>query len=220
MKQYNFNKVRNFSREVGGARDVYGGKETITAITGYRMPLEAMAPVGQVLPAGTPFSADDLNKVARPHFAFALNAAAGATDTTIQVVKEEEGTRAKAGMRVILLPATIADITAVGGTAVEITAVDTSNANYDVLTLATGGLGAAGTVGDIIVEATDAGEIKVIPTTTSFADIPTYGDEEIQLVDLVTHCNAIYVRRVPPIHPAIREYMNAHGYFVRFYGGY
>lgn len=40
---------------VGGLRNVYGGKAEVTLPTGYNMALEDMPPVGNVLPAGTPF---------------------------------------------------------------------------------------------------------------------------------------------------------------------
>ena len=43
--------------------------------------------------------------------------------------------------------------------------------------------------------------------------------ETTQLVDLVHICNVIYARRCAPVHPMIRNYMNTHGYFVRFYDG-
>ena len=55
---------------VGGLRNVYGGKAEVTLPTGYNMALEDMPPVGNVLPAGTPFGCDDFAKTT----AFTANA--------------------------------------------------------------------------------------------------------------------------------------------------
>lgn len=216
---YNYNKMREYSMTVGGLRNVYGGKAEVTLPTGYNMALEEMPPVGNVLPAGTPFGCDDFAKTAQPHYAFAVNAVVETTATQVQVKKDFEGTRARVGMVLMHLPNNVTDLDYTG-TGVTVTAIDDSNAGYDVLTLSA----AVGTlaVDDILVEASAVGAgatIKVIPTATSFADIPCYGDEQTQLVDLVHICNVIYARRCAPVHPMIRNYMNTHGYFVRFYDG-
>jgi hypothetical protein len=208
---YNYNKMRKYSMTVGGLRNVYGGKAEVTLPTGYNMALKDMPPVGNVLPAGTPFGCDDFAKTAQPHYAFAVNAVVETTATQVQVKKDFEGTRARVGMVLMPLPNNITDLDYT---------IDDSNADYDVLTLSA----AVGTlaVDDILVEASAVGSgatIKVIPTATSFADIPCYGDEQTQLVDLVHICNVIYARRCAPVHPMIRNYMNTHGYFVRFYDG-
>ena len=137
----------------------------------------------------------------------------------MQVKKDFEGTRARVGMVLMHLPNDVTDLDYTG-TGVTVTAIDDSNADYDVLTLSAA-VGALA-VDDILVEASAVGSgatIKVIPTATSFADIPCYGDEQTQLVDLVHICNVIYARRCAPVHPMIRNYMNTHGYFVRFYDG-
>ena len=199
---------------VGGLRNVYGGKAEVTLPTGYNMALEDMPPVGNVLPAGTPFGCDDFAKTAQPHYAFAVNASVEASATQVQVKKDFEGTRARVGMVLMHLPNDVTDLDYTG-TGVTVTAIDD-----DVLTLSAA-VGALA-VDDILVEASAVGAgatIKVIPTATSFADIPCYGDEQTQLVDLVHICNVIYARRCAPVHPMIRNYMNTHGYFVRFYDG-
>lgn len=219
-KQHSFNKIRSHKESFGGFKEVYGGKADITMPTGYSMPLDAMPPVGQVIPAGTPFSADDATKVAQPHYAFAVHSPVASGGTEVQVFKGFEGTRAKVGMVIMLLSATANEVTATGvGHA--ISAVDATNEFFDILTLATPLTGEL-VQGDILVEATQVGAgalTKVIPTATSYGDIPVYGDEEVQLVDLVHVCNVIYNNRIPPIHPVFRAYMNANGYFVRFYDG-
>lgn len=82
---YNYNKMREYSMTVGGLRNVYGGKAEVTLPTGYNMALEDMPPVGNVLPAGTPFGCDDFAKTAQPHYAFAVNATVEASATQVQV---------------------------------------------------------------------------------------------------------------------------------------
>ena len=217
---FNFNKNRSWKREFGGFKEVYGGKADITMPTGYSLPLDELPPIGQVLPAGTPFSADDVTKIARPHYAFSVYSAAASGATEVQVSKGFEGTRAKVGMVIMLLSATATDVTATG-TGHAITAIDASNKDYDILTLGTALTGAL-EVEDILVEASAVGAgatIKVIPTATSYGDIPVYGDEQDQNVDLVHVCNVLYCKRIAPIHPVIRNYMAVNGYFVRFYDG-
>lgn len=225
MGAFNYNKIRaNGTKElVGACRDVYGGKAQITLPTGYSVPLDELitgnAYKPNTIPAGTPFSTDDVNKIARPHYAFKVHSPVTAGDTTVQVFKDFEGTRAKVGMNIMLMAATEESVTFTG-TGITITAIDSTNEYFDILTV--GAALPALAAGDILVEASQNGAgatIKVIPDATSYADIPVYGDEQCQLVDLVTHNNVLYTRRVPPIHPAIRNYMYANGYFVRFYDG-
>ena len=219
MNSFSANKVRSFKMEVGGAMNVYGLKPVVTLPIGFSMDVAALPYKDNVIPAGTPFVYDDLNMVALPHYAFGVQSPVAAAGTTVQVYKGFEGTRAKVGMVLMALPATFDDVTETG-TGVTITAIDSSDPTYDVLTLSAT-LGALAQ-DDILVEATAAGtsaKIKVLPTATSFADIPSMGDEELQLVDLVHQGNVIYTRRIPPIHPAIRAYMVANQYIVRFWGG-
>ena len=216
---YNYNKMREYSMTVGGLRNVNGGKAEVPLQTGYNMAKEDKPPVGNGLPAGTPLGCDDIAKPAQPHYAFAVNAVVETTATQVQVKKDFEGTRARVGMVLMHLPNDVTDLDYTG-TGVTVTAIDDSNADYDVLTLSAA-VGALA-VDDILVEASAGGAgatIKVIPTATSFADIPCYGDEQTQLVVLVHICFVSYARRCAPVHPMIRNYMNTHGYFVRFYDG-
>jgi hypothetical protein len=225
MGNFNYNKIRGDGRKeyYGGTRDVYGGKAQVTLPTGYSVPLGDL-PKGDllkpnVIPAGTPFYVDDENKMARPHYAFPVHSPVTSGATQVQVKKGVEGTRARVGMFLLHFPTTEENI-GYRGDGVAITAIDSSNEGFDILTVSAA-LPAL-VENDILVEATQAGSgamIFVIPTATSYADIPVYGDETCQMVDLVTHNNVLYTRRTAPIHPAIRAYMYANGYFVRFYDG-
>jgi hypothetical protein len=211
--------MREYSMTVGGLRNVYGGKAEVTLPTGYNVALKDMPPVGNVLPAGTPFGCDDFAKTAQPHYAFAVHEAVKTSSLRVKVKKGFEGTRARLGMVLMPLPKDVTDLDYTGAGTI-VTSIDDSNADYDVLGLSVSMPALA--VDDILVEASVAGggaTIKVIPTATSFADIPCYGDEQTQLVDLVHICPVIYARRCAPVHPMIRNYMNTHGYFVRFYDG-
>jgi hypothetical protein len=226
MNQFNFNKDRGiqFSDTLGGFWNVYGGKADITLPCGYNIDPVDLINAGNVIPAGTPFALSDEEKVAIPHYAFLVHSPVGASETTVQVFKSgigmcnKQGSRAKVGMNLIFLPKTATIESVAMG--VKVVSVDASNENFDILTLSA----AVGALeqGDILIEADKEGDgavIKVLPTATSYADIPVYGDTLTQLVDMVVWCDVIYTRRIPPIHPAVREYMYAHGYGVYFYGG-
>ena len=214
---FNFNKMRKFEHKVGGAMTVYGLKADITMPTGYSVDLATLPEKGNVLPAGTPFAVDDLTKVAQIHYAFKVHSPAASGASTVQVFKGFEGTRAKVGMKIGLYTYDATTILAPLFNSAYITAIDSSNVAFDILTIDADLPEME--QGDILIEVGEDNIIKVIPTATSYADIPVYGDEEHQSVDLVHVCNVIYTRRIPPIHNRIREYMNANGYFVRFYDG-
>jgi hypothetical protein len=106
------------------------------------------------------------------------------------------------------------------GKSVAITAVDRSNAEYDVITIATLGTLEAGT---ILVEAdavsSDAAKIKVLPNAFLFYDvvkdpnaINMWGvDALFAQVDGV-----LLTRRVPPIAPIIRKHMRENDVYVRY----
>lgn len=205
------------SRNYGGARVVFTG--TVKGVTSgqYDVDLTTLPEVAHgFVPAGTPVAVDDAptERTIKVHYAFEV--VAGGTTTAVRVKKGWEGSRARVGMAVMVLPATVAT----AGKSVAITAVDRTNADYDVITIATLGTLAAGT---ILVEADkvsdDAAKIKVLPNAFLFYDvvkdpnaINMWGVDALYAqVDGV-----LLTRRVPPIAPIIREYMRENDVYVRY----
>lgn len=205
------------SRNYGGARVVFTG--TVKGVTSgqYDVDLTTLPEVAHgFVPAGTPVAVDDAPtaRTIKVHYAFEV--VAGGTATAVRVKKGWEGSRARVGMAVMVLPATVAT----AGKSVAITAVDRTNADYDVITIATLGTLAAGT---ILVEAdsvsADSAKIKVLPNAFLFYDvvkdpnaINMWGVDALYAqVDGV-----LLTRRVPPIAPIIREYLRENDVYVRY----
>lgn len=205
------------SRNYGGARVVFTG--TVKGVTSgqYDVDLTTLPEVAHgFVPAGTPVAVDDAPNVRTIKVHYAFEVVAGGTTTAVRVKKGWEGSRARVGMAVMVLPAAVAT----AGKSVAITAVDRTNADYDVITIATLGSLAAGT---ILVEADkvsdDAAKIKVLPNAFLFYDvvkdpnaINMWGVDALYAqVDGV-----LLTRRVPPIAPIIREYMRENDVYVRY----
>lgn len=205
------------SRNYGGARVVFTG--TVKGVTSgqYDVDLTTLPEVAHgFVPAGTPVAVDDAptERTIKVHYAFEV--VAGGTTTAVRVKKGWEGSRARVGMAVMVMPASVTGT----GKAVAITAVDRTNADYDVITIATLGTLTAGT---ILVEADkvsdDAATIKVLPNAFLFYDvvkdpnaINMWGvDALYSQVDGV-----LLTRRVPPIAPIIREYLRENDVYVRY----
>lgn len=225
---YSYNKNREAERKVNGAKQVYGGKPEVTLPGGYNLYdfKDRLPNVGELLPQGTPIACDDLTRYADIHYAWRIHSAATATDTQIQVKKDWWGSTMKVGRVIGFFASTETDAeTMVAPAACIVTAVDSSNKAYDIITLSAA-LGAAVIENDILIELNQTFDtnrpalgVRILPTATTFDNIPIYGDEVDQWVDGVHVCNVLYVRRVPPIHPAIRAFMYRNGYFVRFFEG-
>lgn len=204
------------SQKFGGARTVLTG--TVYGVTSgrFNLPSDRVPASGVgLIPAGTPISVNDETRAADIHYAFEV---VGGTTTAIQVNKSLEGTRAKVGMFVMVAPETI-DGT---GTAVAITAVNTSNVAYDVLT--TAALTGGSTVGAILVEATAAGadaSIKVKPNAISFYDVVKHPlNVETTIDGLFIQVDGVLLeRRIPPIAPAVKAHLsdpNGGNVYIRY----
>lgn len=214
MQNYQMTRA---SRNYGGARVVFTG--TVKGVTSgqYDVDLATLPEVANgFVPAGTPVAVDDAPdaRTIKVHYAFEV--VAGGTTTAVRVKKGFEGSRARVGMVIMVMPETIDGV----GKAVAITAVDRSNEEYDVLTIPTLGTLEAGT---ILVEAdaasADSAKIKVLPNAFLFYDvvkdpnaINMWGvDALFAQVDGV-----LLTRRVPPIAPAVRQYMRENDVYVRY----
>lgn len=145
---------------------------------------------GALLPAGTPIGFDESTRLASPILGYTLTADASNSATTYQV-KKNSG--AVVGQFVSY---------SVGGVAHTITAIDTSNAGYDIITLDTT-LGTAITAGKSLFQSAAAGV-----TAGAFLLPPKgllYEDEYVApgLTLSVVMVGAVYARRIPGYNAAL-----------------
>lgn len=183
MLQGTLNNYTKFSKKWGGVRKAYEGHEAPFMLTGgFKFPSLAVLPdKGNALPAFSPVFADEVARTIVPLYVFEVKAADG---TTVSVVKNEEGTRAKVGMKLIVTPD---DLSEAAETVATITAIDDSASDVDVLTLDV----AIGTVGGTLVEAGDDDKIKVVPNALTPYD--SFVDEYAYALD----CEACWGATAP-----------------------
>lgn len=164
------NNYTKFSKKWGGVRKAYEGHEVPWMLTGgFMFPsLDVLPEKGNALPAFSPIYADEATRQVLPLYVFEVKAVDG---TKVSVAKNEEGTRAKVGMKLIVTPS---DLTAAAETMATVTAIDSSASDVDVLTLSA----AIGAVGGTLVEAGNDKKIKVVPNALtpydSFVDQYAY----------------------------------------------
>lgn len=115
--------------EVGGGKPIYYyiGKELPG---GFNPDLSAF-PKGSVVQTGTPIQIDEATRQAKVHVAVKVYEAAASGATSVKVAKLKGGSVLSTGQNVMVAPATIAG----AGTGYAVSAVDSTNTAYDVLTL-------------------------------------------------------------------------------------
>lgn len=160
------------------------GKDIQVAQGGFKLTATGLE-VGDVLWAGTPVVFNETTRTATVQHLGVLYADAGATDTTYQVKK---GHTLKVGDYMAT--------GAAGGKAYAITAIDRTNAAYDVITVGTT-IGAA-TAGDLMWQSTATGATaSALPASNGLLYeqkvIDLQGEESITAVIRGT----IYARRIP-----------------------
>lgn len=208
MMQGTLNNYTKFSKKWGGVRKAYEGHEAPWMLTGgFKFPsLDVLPAKGNALPAFSPVYADEEARTIVPLYVFEIVAVDG---TKVSVAKNEEGTRAKVGMKLIVTPA---DLTSTGSPAT-ITAIDDSGDSVDVLTLST----SIGSVGQTFVEAGDDNKIKVVPNTLTPYD--TFLDEYAYAADCEACWGAtspILERRIVALPAVIKAALKNAGCVFRF----
>lgn len=186
--------------EVGGGKPIYYyiGKE----LPGGFNPDLSVFPKGSVVQTGTPIQVDEATRQAKVHVAVKVYEAASSGATSVKVSKLKGGSVLSVGQNVMVAPSTIAGT----GTGYEITAIDSTNASYDVLTIGAA-LGANVAEGAILVEASASGagaSIKVVPNALTRFDIyvdPTSAQFTCGAVVEAT----IYDRRIPPVAQVVKD---------------
>lgn len=215
------NNYVRFSKSWGGVRKAYEGHEAPWMLQGgFKFPsLDVLPAAGNVLPAFTPVKADELARTIVPMYAFEV-ISVDSSELTITVKKEEEGTRAKVGMTLIAAPESIGTAAADN---ITVTAVDSSNDGYDVLTVdkvaVTSGSTSTPLVaeGDVLIESGADKKVKVVPNTLIPYD--TCVDEDAFALDGEACWGAtssILERRIPAIPAVIKAALKDAGCVFRF----
>lgn len=138
---------------------------------------------GTVIKAGTPFVYDEVQRNATMVGGGVLQAAATNTDTTYKV---EKGHTLKVGDYLALTA---------GSKAYAITTIDTTNADYDTLTVGTT-LGAAAAVGANVFASTATGATAAAYPAVNgllYSDVVVAGNNSVSIVNR----GIVYARRIP-----------------------
>ena len=186
-----------------------GKPEVLTG--GFFFDLGDLPKPGSVLPAGTPVCVDELKRTIKPLQTFSVKEASG---TTIKIVKAvggvSTGTRVKAGDTLVIL----GDDLAVAGTPIKVTAVDSSNEEYDTLTV-----DAATGVSENtpLAMAQSDGKPYCVPNALLAYDkcLDEY-DYEANGAAAFFSARPVYERRMPPINDAVKKALASAGCFFRF----
>lgn len=150
---------------------------------------ETVLPAGSVIKAGTVMGFDEATRKATPYKGSTLQASATNVATTYQVNKNSN---IAVGQTVNLA----------GGTPRAITAIDTSNANYDLITVGTT-IGVTGAAGDAIF-VVDNGFNKAKGLLQNDVEVPA--SPLVESVSVVIR-GTVYARRIPPVSTAVRALM-------------
>lgn len=200
-----------FADKVGGAREVFEGQPKVL-VGGCTFNISQMPAYPNVLPAATPIYVDEVARTIDIHYAFGVYEAANAS-TTIKVKKGFEGSRIKVGMNIMKATAKVATT----GTAVTVTAVDTTDPAFDVVTVDSA---LTLTLTDVIWEADKAGtgaKVKVVPNALTDRDkrlVP--GSSHVNGATIFMCDGAILENRIPPVSDAIKLALKENDCFFRY----
>lgn len=165
---------------------IWQSKNTQVAQGGFTLNDAAFATEGLVIPAGIPIGFDESTRIATiGKFAVAQ---ASATNSAVEY-KVLKGHKLAVGMSIV---------SGAAGTARAITVIDTTNADYDLITVGTT-LGVVIAVGDSIYVA-DAGYTKLKGLLYEDAIIDSNGVADISVVLRGT----VYARRIVPVPATVQ----------------
>lgn len=193
-----FNQNIKFSGKVGGYRRIFEG-HTPLLVGGFNWDLNDLPAHGNVLPAGTPVLVDEEKRTIKPLYGFKVIEQA-TSSTTLKVEKIFAGTRAKVGMTI---------------SGQKVSAIDSSNESFDVLTMA-----AAVTAekNSVVYGTMDAVDITAKVNGLTPYDIcldpnavSADGDVAWNMMDA-----PVLERRMPPITDEVKKALITNGCFFRF----
>ena len=208
MRTGTLNNYVKWSKSWGGVRKCYEGKPTIL-VGGFDIDLKLMPEYGNAMAAGTLVYADEQARTVVPLYTFKVKKVEG---TAVTVEKFETGSIAKVGMKLIVVGN---DLTAAADKVATITAIDTTVADVDVLTVdAATGIAE----GAILAEAGDDSKVKVVPNGLTLCDNVLDKDAYAMDIDVVWNCidKPVLERRMPPLTDSIKAALREAGCFFRF----
>lgn len=210
MRTGTLNNYVKFSAKWGGVRKCYEGKP-ILAVGGFSVDTDLMPANPNALPAGTPVYADEQARTIVPLYTFTVEEV-DSENTAIKVTKFETGSVAKVGMKLIVVGS---DLTTAATNMATVSAVDSSNADYDILTVdAVTGI----SEGDVLAEAGSDKKVKVTPNGLTYCDNVLDTDAYAMDIDYVWNCmeKPVLERRMPPLTASLKAALLANGCFFRF----
>ena len=218
MRQGTINNYIKFSKNFGGVRKCYEGKPTI-AVGGF-MCNPALMPVHpNVMAAGTLVYADETADVRSitPIYTFKV-LEVDSTNNKIKVEKVETGTIAKVGM---VLGVVGTDLTQAVSNVSTVTAIDSSNSGYDILTV--NAVAASGTAfvaaGDVLAEFDGTSKkIKALPNGLTYCDNVLDPDAYAIDIDYIWNCmeKPVLERRMPPLTASLKKALRDNECYFRF----
>ncbi len=212
MRQGTINNYIKFSKNFGGVRKCYEGKPTI-AVGGFMCDPELLPLNGAVMAAGTLVYADEQARTIVPLYTFKVMEV-DATNKTIKVEKFETGTIAKVGM---VLGVVGTDLTAAAANVATVASIDSSNADFDLLTVdAVTGI----SKGNVLAEFdSDTKKMKVpSPNGLTYCDNVLDPDAYAIDIDYIWNCmeKPVLERRMPPLTDSLKKALRDNECYFRF----
>lgn len=216
MRTGTINNYVKFSKNFGGVRKCYEGKPII-AVGGFSCNPALMPENGSAMAAGTLVYADEQARTIVPIYTFKV-LAVDTTDKTITVEKFETGSIAKVGM---VLGVVGADLTQAVSNVSTVSAIDSSNADYDILTV--DAVASSGTAfvaeGDVLAEFNGTSKkIAATPNGLTYCDNVLDDDAYAIDIDYVWNCmeKPVLERRMPPLTASLKKALRDNECYFRF----
>lgn len=217
MRTGTINNYVKWSKNWGGVRKCYEGKPAV-AVGGFSVDLDNMPTVGNAMAAGTLVYADEAARTIVPIYTFKV-LEVDTTDKTIKVEKFETGSIAKVGM---VLGVVGANLTSAVSNVSTVTAIDSSNADYDILTVdavASGGT-AFVAADDVLAEfsSTTKKMLYATPNGLTYCDNALDADAYAMDIDYIWNCmeKPVLERRMPPLTASLKKALRDNECYFRF----
>ena len=216
MRTGTINNYVKFSKSWGGVRKCYEGKPVV-AVGGFKCNTALMPANGAAMAAGTLVYADEQARTIVPIYTLKV-LEVDTTDSTIKVEKFETGSIAKVGL---VLGVVGTDLTQAVSNVSTVSAVDSSNADYDILTVdAVADQGTAFVAeGDVLAEFdSTSSKIKATPNGLTYCDNVLDSDAYAIDIDYVWNCmeKPVLERRMPPLTASLKKALRDNECYFRF----
>lgn len=217
MRTGTLNNYVKFSKKFGGVRKCYEGKPII-AVGGFDCEKELMPLNGAAMAAGTLVYADEQARSIVPLYTFKVLSVDTATKK-VKVEKYETGSIAKVGMILVVVGD---DLNQAAANVATVTAVDSSAADYDILTMDEVVADSAAFIaeGDVLAEAKSAAikKVKVIPNGLTYCDNVLDPDAYAIDIDYIWNCmeKPVLERRMPPLTASLKKALRDNECYFRF----